>query len=146
MFGPSGHRVRPSGLVTESYMRPLESHRTRLVKTIADPRLAAHAAGPHHFEYSHGLAVDENHYPVRGPWTKSVSCSTLRINHYVTKSEEEFEAKRARPRADAGFAKPRMPASRVLARSAVENVGVEGPPDTSISVYLPALREAVSRN
>ena len=146
MFGPNGHRVRPSGLVTESYMRPLDSHRTRLVKTIADPRLAKHAAGPHHFEYSQGLAVDENHYPVKGPWTKSVSCSTLRINHYVTKSEQEFEAKRARPRADAGFAKPRMPASRVLARSAVENVGVEGPPDSSISVYLPALREAVKPN
>jgi hypothetical protein len=143
IFGPSGHRVRPSGLVTENYLRPLAVHRNRLVKTIADPRRAANPAGPHHFDYSQGLAVDENRYPVRGPWTKSVSHSNIRINHYLTKSEQEFDAKRATPRSDTD--KPRMPASRLFARSAVEGDGVEGPPDSSISVYLPALREAVRR-
>lgn len=46
LFGPGGHRTRPPGLVTESYLRPLESHRARLVKTILDPRAAQRPLTP----------------------------------------------------------------------------------------------------
>lgn len=88
--------------------------------------------------------MDENHYPVRGPWTKSVSYSTLRVNHYVTKSEQEFQAKLARPRADV-LARPRLLPSHLLARSPTEDARVEGPPDTSITIYVPALRDAVAK-
>jgi hypothetical protein len=136
LFGPGGHRTRPAGLVTESYLFQLESHRTRLVKSIVDPRAAEHAANPHHFEYSRGLAVDENGHPQKGPWTKSVSYSALRINHYVTKSEEELRAKLGAPRADTAE-EPRHYLSDLLA--------VEGSPESSITIYLAALREAMSR-
>jgi hypothetical protein len=139
LFGPGGHRTRPAGLVTESYLFQLESHRTRLVKSIVDPRAAEQAANPHHFEFSRGLAVDENGYPQKGPWTKSVSYSALRINHYVTKSEEELRAKLGAPRADTAV-EPRHYLSHLL-----ENERVEGSPESSITIYLAALREAVAK-
>jgi hypothetical protein len=144
LFGPSGHRTRPKGFVTENYLFQLGSHRTRIVKTIADPRAAVQPGSPHHFEYSQGLAVDENGYPVKGVWTKSVSNSALRINHYVTKSEEELRAKLAGPRADA-VDTPRHYLARLLADSPGENEHVEGTPESSITIYLPALREAVAK-
>jgi hypothetical protein len=146
MFGPGGHRTRPPGLVTESYLRPVESHRNRLVKTILDPLAAQNPSSPHDFTYVEGLAVDEHRYPVRGPWTKSVSCAVLRINHYVTKSEQEFEAKQVRPRSDGTTPLRRMSVARVLERSpGASEAGEEGPPDAAIAVHLPALREAVAR-
>jgi len=144
LFGPGGHRTRPAGLVTESYLFQLESHRTRLVKSIVDPRAAEHAANPHHFEYSRGLAVDENGHPQKGPWTKSVSYSALRINHYVTKSEEELRAKLGAPRADTAK-EPRHYLSDLLAGNPGENEHVEGFPESSIAIYLSALREAVAK-
>jgi Glycosyltransferase family 92 len=141
IFGPCGHSTRPSGLVTESYQMQLESHRTRLVKTIADPLAVERPAGPHHFEYAWGLAVDENGHPVRGNWTKSVSYSALRINHYVTKSEEELRAKLTLPRAD-NAPEPRDYLHRLLAagKEPAQNF-----PESSIAIYLPALREAVAK-
>ena len=50
----------------------------------------AHVRGHHAFRYDRLGAVDENHYPIQGGPTKSVSFDRLRINHYFTKSVEEF--------------------------------------------------------
>lgn len=97
--------------------------RNRRVKSIVDPARTLRPVGPHFFEYRAGAsAVTENHEPVRvvdvGRWKRRlrrlaggapflpldpystressvtrVSVDRLRINHYITKSREEFEAK-----------------------------------------------------
>jgi Glycosyltransferase family 92 len=135
LFGPSGHEIRPPGLVTESYGRRLRSPRTRLIKSVVDPALADHCAAPHHFVYRSGLAVDENGYPIKGAFTKSVSMSRLRVNHYVTKSMQELRAKSERVRADTGAPN----------RLTLERLGEEGERDESIGLWLPPLRDAIAR-
>jgi hypothetical protein len=103
-FGTSGHRTSPAGLVIESYLRRGGSNRH--VKSIVQPRSAVRCLSAHRFEYRHGLAVDENGYPIHRDATKSVSFERLRINHYYTRSEQELRAKLEAPRADYGQARP----------------------------------------
>jgi glycosyl transferase family 92 len=96
-FGTSGHLHKPSGLVIESYLRrrsyPPGSEVE--IKSIIDPARAAHCVNAHRFAYKDGFAVDENEQPVVGPpYVKSrISTSAMRVNHYATKSEEEYRRK-----------------------------------------------------
>jgi hypothetical protein len=97
-FGTSGHERRPPGLVTESYLRRLDRPWLRWtpghVKMIVDPARVVSGESPHQFTFTDGFAVDEAMLPVDGSeTTRQVSFSRLRINHYVTKSEEEYRAK-----------------------------------------------------
>jgi hypothetical protein len=103
-FGTSGHRTRPPGLVIENYLR--RGPGNRFVKSIVQPGMTSRCVSAHRFEYRHGLAVDENGYPIHRDATKSVSIARLRINHYYTRSEEELRAKHAALRADYGQARP----------------------------------------
>ncbi len=78
-FGPSGCKKRPAGLVTESY-----THRATwgepTVKSIVRPHLVT-SVGTHH---THVNGRER---------TIGTAAHDLRINHYFTKSEAEFEAK-----------------------------------------------------
>ena len=147
-FGTSGHRVRPSGLVIGNY-----TQRARrgpyLVKSIVDPRRTARCLTVHVFEYTDGIARDENGKPLvhRGDsgdmrpelaaFTDPVTVSRLCINHYVTRSEEEFRRKVARPKGDP----PDRPAFEVPVERVLRNFNRER--DESIQQYLPALRRAM---
>lgn len=103
VFGSSGHEVQPSGLVTENYvLRCNSTTRNRAGKTIADPRRLARCCGGHHWTYTDGYAIDVRLRPAPVAWTLSLSFSLLRLNHYTTRSREEFESKLATPRADLG--------------------------------------------
>jgi len=67
-YGSSGHRERPAGLVTDSYLRraPSQWRRNRQGKSIVDPSRALSATGPHYFTYKDGaLPVNEGREPVR---------------------------------------------------------------------------------
>jgi hypothetical protein len=104
VFGPSGHVSRPDGLVIENYVRrtddPGFNHQ---VKSIVNPRRVANFCGPHFFTYRDGFAVDENGNPVKPRnVTDSVSFERLRVNHYATKSQQEFEQKLQMRKADTG--------------------------------------------
>jgi hypothetical protein len=89
-FGSSGHRQRPDGLVTESYLRRAEKLGKHAVKSIIDPQRTEHCANSHLFVYKGGaLAVNENHEPLESHLSPSYTFSQLRINHYYVKSEEE---------------------------------------------------------
>jgi hypothetical protein len=105
-FGPSGHRTKPDGLVIESYLQPIGLKKERSIKSIVDPARTIQCWGGHHFDYGDGLAVDENHYPIYGATREFNSFSRLRINHYYTRSEEEFREKVSRPRPDNAEAYP----------------------------------------
>lgn len=132
LFGPSGHKTRPPGLVIENYtVRTGRPRRARWFKSMVDPERVARARGPHVFAYKE----DPELYPVPA----FVPFELLRINHYWTKSEAEFEAKLARPWAHTG--KPSgTPRERATTLTG-EGFGVS---DDAILQYLPALQEALA--
>ena len=101
MYGSSGHRTRPPGLVIESYMwrnDDPEQPRNRLYKCIVDPQRVERCLDPHSFAFTEGTMVDELKRPVTGQFTDRPLWSRLRINHYMTRSEEETIVKYARGR------------------------------------------------
>ncbi len=143
VFGTSGHVEKPQGLVTESYVWRCEDEQegNRLVKSIVDPTRAVSCPDPHFFVYADGaLAVDENKETIRYGRTAPPAWSRLRVNHYFTKSEQEFRAKLAKGKAD----KPegREPAVANIARI---TEALHRERDEKILSYAPDLLEALSR-
>lgn len=103
LFGSSHHRTKPNGLVIENYTaRGDESfEKNRHVKTFCRPEKVVGFINPHAAVYgigSHAVTVvGEKTY---GPMTDRVLFEPVRINHYFTKSLEEFILKRNRGKAD----------------------------------------------
>jgi hypothetical protein len=143
-FGSSGHRTKPPGLVIENFVhRRNDSRNSNLfIKSIVDPAQVARPGNHcHYFVYRDGLAVDENQRPIEGPRfsvTESVSYSKLRINHYVSKSEEEFRRK-AELWTAAG-----SPRSWESLEERLEMLNEER--DETITTWGPAVREAMRRD
>jgi hypothetical protein len=141
-FGTSGHRARPPGLVTESYLHrgsdTLRHEKGWRINSIADPR-RVRSEGPnqHYFVYTDGAPVDETKQPIEGSFTPRGSHAQLRINHYWTKSEEECRAKFDRWTAN-GIPRPW---SLFLRNEKLLN----GTRDEAITTYLPELRKALAR-
>jgi hypothetical protein len=150
-FGTSGHRVPPGGLVIENYVHRAPRSRY-LVKSVVDPRRTSHCLTAHVFAYTDGNAVDEKERPLvhaddappdlpieNASLTERFTVARLCINHYATRSEEEFRRKVARAQADTGrpIATP-IPVERVL-----HNFNRQR--DETLLRYVPALREAVQR-
>ena len=106
-YGTSGHETSPPGLAIENYTRRLRLDRPRnkLIKSIVDPERTARAGFvSHYFIYADGQrAVDESFRSQHGHETDQVSASLLRINHYLTRSQEEREIKLKRLGADTGL-------------------------------------------
>jgi glycosyl transferase family 92 len=136
-FGRSGHVTKPRGLVIENYLMRVDSLRNRFTKQIVDPARVDHCHGAHHFVFHSLLAVDENHYPIHGSHTKSASFSRLRVNHYVTKSDEEARTKLGRPEEWKHSLAWRS--TRLEERFPQEE-------DRTITSYIPALRAALERS
>jgi Glycosyltransferase family 92 len=135
-FGTSGHRTRPAGLVVENYTENDSGEGKLAIKSIVDPMRAVRCESVHHFSYTHGLAVNENGYPIQAQFAKSVSHSVLRINHYWAKSVEQFRAKCAQPGAANGYFRPWYDMSRLRGGRVNET-------SYAILKYAPALRAAV---
>jgi hypothetical protein len=143
MYGASGHERRPPGLAIESYLRrTAETEYNRHLKSIVNPREVRSFCGPHFFVYRNGLAVDENQKPLRpGPnRTGSVSFERLRLNHYVTRSLEEYRKKLERPLPDVGVTKGLTPQQVTRRLERLDQVT-----DDSILVHLPAVRRELQR-
>ena len=96
--------------------------------------------------------MDENHFPVNGHTLVPPSYERLRLNHYHSKSEEEFVAKFERWRAAGG--RPSASVGRFrswsgdapseddldhLRRREAEDGGTDG----TILMFAPALRKAL---
>jgi Glycosyltransferase family 92 len=95
-YGTSGHLTPQPGLLIENYVRRSDRQvRNRIVKSIVDPRRTIGPGNsPHSFRYvDRTRAVTENGEPVRGDVTETVSCRLLQVNHYITKSQTERDAK-----------------------------------------------------
>ena len=145
VFGSSGHRTKPPGLVIENYLRRTGAAGVnRQMKSIVNPLEVRSFCVPHFFMYREGWAVDENHRPITKPprsMTEEVSFARLRLNHYSIKSEEEFRRKLARGPADSTVPKRELWDEQEIQRRLTIWNDIE---DRDILVYLPALKQALA--
>jgi hypothetical protein len=139
-FGTSGHVAAPGGLAIESFVRrcELDKPRNRIIKSLVQPGQVEDVGhDPHYFRYVEGRrAVTENKEPLRGSLTESVSVDLLRINHYITRSQEEREVKNAGPDVLRG-------GRRHLPKARQRDKMLEAEEDTTILRFAPALRTAL---
>ncbi len=147
MFGHSGHSRQPAGLVIENYTQrapfpPPIAHKTLFKwKAIANPSEVAAVHGAHDFEYRDGYiggGFDEQRVPLdqQSRYASDRTADILRVNHYATKSKDEFAA--------------RMSSSVILESESVTRArrqrfadGIEASTvyDDVILRFVPALRE-----
>lgn len=141
-FDSSGHEKKPTahgGLVTANYTRVRKDYNhlmNREIKTIHDA--ASITLISHHFAFytNFGLAVDENFKWVDwGPYSKEHTSSKIQVNHYMTKSREEFLSKVNRGRA---FSYGKHDFSRYEI-----NFSGETTEDLAIQRFLPKLMKAM---
>ena len=143
-FGTSGHQAKPQGLVSANYLQRArdEAWINVFMKSVVDPArtIAPLDENPHCFSYKEGRAVDEERRPVPDDLgaMEHVCFSRLRINHYLTKSEEQWRDKLAEPMACNGL--PRK-------ESFVGKMGgdMNEVTDETITEYVPALTEMLAK-
>jgi hypothetical protein len=139
-FGTSGHVTQPPGLTIENYVRrcELDKPRNRIIKSIVQPPQVADLGNdPHFFRYlENRRAVNEKRETIRGSLTQSVSVDLLRINHYLTRSQQERARKNAGPDVLRG-------GRRHLPWAAKRDRMLNDEEDTTILRFAPALREAL---
>ena len=88
IFGTSGYKSPPPGLVLENYTwRRIWTRRPRDWKSIVDPQRTERPLGAHSFRYSDP--------EIRGPVPAFASLDDLRLNHYIMKSEQQLKVKLA---------------------------------------------------
>jgi hypothetical protein len=97
LFGSSGHRMRPPGLVTSAFRRR-EANVNAHVKCIVNPaKVISPAKLGHSFVCRLGeVIVDEKFEQMEGPFAKNPTCDVICINHYISKSFEEMLHRRSR--------------------------------------------------
>jgi hypothetical protein len=138
VFGTSGHKEKPPGLVIESYLqRRRDQHRIhRQTKSVVNPMRVVGIQNPHRFIYDEGFAVDENKRPLQEHKTVAVSFARLRVNHYWAKSEAELRRK-----FDAWerLGTPRPEEQLEELKNSNEQF------DDTLLGYAPAVREAIER-
>ena len=103
IFGSSGHITKPEGGVLENYTMRAEDDfpANQHIKTICDPTKVFFYGHVHFPTYRRGFHnLDEDGRIVRGPITEQVHFSKIRVNHYFSKSLEEYQEKRIRGMAD----------------------------------------------
>jgi Domain of unknown function. len=109
MFGDSGYVERPKGLVSESFLHRAEdiwngNNAQCIVKFICNPRLVFHFDEVGEPVYNSGCyGITENGERIYGAYSKTPSYKTLQINHYWTRSREEFFEKQSRGNSNTGI-------------------------------------------
>jgi len=107
VYGPCGHKTKPSGGLCENYKYTFKDYNNQLncrIKSIVQPKYVMSVKTSHNCWYKNGrYAVDENKEEIIGDaiyapkssmtCTMFNNCNILRINHYWTKSEEELRTK-----------------------------------------------------
>src|SRR6185503_8672007 len=99
----NGHRLRPSGLVIDNYVRKMPAMKAanRHIKTWAQPHKVQCWNQVHFPTYLPGhLSVNENWEPVTGGAFAPVHIAKVQLNHYFTRSYQDWEDKMKRGRAD----------------------------------------------
>jgi hypothetical protein len=100
MFGTSGHKEQPKGLITENFIRSdlrLNSH----VKSFVRPSCAVRVVNPHYFIIGNPLRYYSSNgtFMKMGPFNNQplpFINSRAYIAHYYTQSEEEYIRRKSR--------------------------------------------------
>ncbi len=103
IFGSSHYKKKPQGLVTNNfvYRARKDFYTNRHIKSIVDPRKTIGFINePHSVCFLPGFwAINEKKNRVDGPLANEVCTEIIQLNHYFTKSKEEFIKKRQRGQA-----------------------------------------------
>ena len=102
-FGSAGHKIHPnSGVITSYLWRAEEGFAyNHIIKTVVVPTRVLAFVSPHYPIYRRGYAeYDETGRRVVASRTRTVSTQSIRINHYFTKSKEDWVKKVKKGRAD----------------------------------------------
>jgi hypothetical protein len=92
MFGSNGLKERPESQLTGFTKRSDTDNCKYAIKALT----------PHSFEYMEGYyCVDENMNKINASYTEKHSANNIQINHYYTRSEQEFKEKVQRGRGNA---------------------------------------------
>jgi hypothetical protein len=105
-FGAGGHKNRPKcGQIAGYLLRtPEELARNRLIKSIVQPSKTLFPISPHSFMYKEGeYCVNELGYRVDNQFFPC-SITKIQLNHYYTRSAQEWEDKMNRGRGAGGKA------------------------------------------
>jgi glycosyltransferase involved in cell wall biosynthesis len=97
-YGYGGHYTKPDGLVTENFRK--NAGADRVVKSIVNPRAAIFV--PYfsiHTPIYLDLGYGRTETGEQNPWKSPVSVNAIRVNHYTTKSYEEYRKKIERNKA-----------------------------------------------
>lgn len=103
MYGSSGYEKKPEGGVLENflYRGDWKARGNDCVKTIANPRLIKEYAHPHYPRYYFGYYnINEDGKKVKAWFNSCKDTKWIRINHYFTKSKEEWIKRRSQGQAD----------------------------------------------
>ena len=97
IYGFNGHESPPLGLTIENYTKPTASGLPVYPKSIVDPSKVIGIESPHMFNFAEGrrIVYDEQKR-LRHLEGEHGPSNILRLNHYVTRSREEFAAKLAK--------------------------------------------------
>jgi len=149
MFGTSGHEMPPSGLVIENYTQrahfPPPPERRKLLKwkSIVDPSQVVAVSNIHMFDLTGGVTggIDERRMPVSDKAEIAPPPGAIiRINHYYTRSHQEFVTKLNTARFTMSGSSHRAhthPRNRQRLRDMIEEETVR---DEVILRFLPELR------
>jgi len=102
MFGSKGllKKSKDSQLKTFTFRAKNDFEVNRHIKSIVQPKYVRAVRDPHSFKYLKGkYCVNEKFRRIDGPFT-DVSVDDIQINHYFSRSLEEYKAKITRGRAD----------------------------------------------
>ena len=138
MFGSSGHRLRPSGLVIENYVK--RSPKLEKPKSIVDPAGVSSIRSAHLFDLDMGpeMGFDEQRRVVdRNSCVLDPVSNVFRLNHYFTRSEQEFSAKVAHWRARGR--------DTTKLEALAEQIEVDAYRDEAILRFLPELKWRLSK-
>jgi glycosyltransferase involved in cell wall biosynthesis len=98
IYGYGGHYSKPDGLVIENFRK--NGGADKFVKSIVNPRasifvpyLSVHT--PIYLDFGFGRTETGE----QNPWESPISVNTIRVNHYTTKSYEEYRKKIERNKA-----------------------------------------------
>lgn len=108
MFGDSGYEQRCGKLVTESFLHRAvdswnENRAQCVVKFICNPRRIFHFEEVGELIYNCScFGITEEGERIYGAWSSKPSFNKLQINHYWTRSKEEFVEKQLRGNSNTG--------------------------------------------
>jgi hypothetical protein len=143
IFGSSPHLAKPDGLVMTNFIHRYKDgghHGNTTIKCLVDPSRTVCARDPHKFlPNSDHYFVNEMHVPVEPAGNRTLrSSQKFQLNHYFFKSQQEFEAKLQRGRADRADKESRYPYHVFFHQ--IQHATV---PDTRILRFAPRVRAAM---